>query len=246
MSTYARNMHAYGTRPVVQAAEEARVSFMKQVGLKVLASLAITAVAAAGWLAAIASAPGILTQRYVALAIMLGGIYGAQFIGNRMTASSNSGTRSAGFVIGSAMSGVALSYIVGAAVVMGASQLGNPMALIAQAGGLVLLTVLGMVVYLMSGPKEFNWLRGALSVLLLPMIGLMAITWFFPVGGTMGLIFSGVFVLVSAGSLLYSLNSVMHRMGLEQSTAGAFAISSSIVILFWNVLSLLMRMNGRD
>lgn len=241
--SYAANH--YGTMPAAQAAEEARVAFLKQVGLKTFGSLAITAVAAVGMMMAVANVAA-LQHRYVALGIMLGGIYGAQFIGNRMTASEDSGTRTMGFVIGSAMSGMALSYIVGAAAVVSAQAFGNPFNLILQAGGLVFLTMLGMVAYLMSGPKELNWLRAGLSVLFLPMLGLMAIMFFFPVGGTLGLVFSGLFVLVSAGSLLFSLNSVMHTMPTHMSTAAAFHISTGIVILFWNILALLMRLTSRD
>jgi FtsH-binding integral membrane protein len=246
MSTYARAMNTSSFGAIAGRADEAaRLAFMKKVALKVLASLVITAVAASGWMAAIVAVPEVLAQRWVSLGIMLGGIYGAQFIGNKMTASPDADTRTSGFVIGSVLQGVALSYIVGAAAVMSAQYFGDPFVLVGQAGGLVFLTVLGMVAYLMSGPKELNMVRGALSVLFLPMLGLMVVTWLFPIGGTLGIAFAGIFVAVSAGSLLYSLNQVMHRMGLNQSTAGAFFISTSIVILFWNVLSLLMRLTSR-
>jgi FtsH-binding integral membrane protein len=245
MSTFARSMNTHGGVTAGRATEAARVDFLKKVGLKVLGSLAITAIAAATWMAAIVAAPEVLAQRWVSLVIMLGGIYGAQFIGNKMTASSDADTRTSGFVIGSVLQGLALSYIVGAAAMTGAAVFGNPAILIMEAGGLVFLTVLGMVGYLMSGPKELTLVRGALSVLFLPMLALMAITWVFPIGGVMGLVFGGIFVAVSAGSLLYSLNQVMHRMSVTQSTAAAFYISTSIVVLFWNVLSLLMRLTNR-
>ncbi len=245
VSTLSYAANHYGTMPAAQAAEAERVAFLKQVGLKTFGSLMITAVAAVAMMTAIANVSA-LSHRYVALAVMLGGIYGAQFIGNRMTASADSGTRTMGFVLGSALSGIALSYVVASAAIVSASAFGNPYNLILQAGGLVFLTMLGMVAYLMSGPKELNWLRAGLSVLFLPMLGLMAVMWFFPVGGAFGLIFSGLFVLVSAGSLLYSLNQVMHQMPTSMSTAAAFSISTGIVILFWNILALLMRLTSRD
>lgn len=243
MSAYAESM-SYGVMTPVAAPPNVRTEFLKKVAVKVLGSLAITAVASVVWMAAIATVQ-VLTQQWIALGIMLGGIYGAQFIGNRMTASPDATTRIAGFVAGSVMQGMALAYILGAAALMSASVLGSPLTLIGQAGGLVFLTVLGMVAYLWSGPEDLSLLRSALSVLFLPMLGLMAIGFFFPVGGTLGLVFAAFFVVVSAGALLYSLNTVMHRMSVHESTAGAFYISTSIVVLFWNVLSLLMRLTSR-
>ena len=244
MSAFVHNH--YGTMPVAQAREEARVAFLRQVGIKTAGSLLITAVAAVAMMAMILNGPAILTQRWVMLGIMLGGIYGAQFIGNSMTASPDASKQTAGFVIGSALSGVAISYVLLQAAAVSAGAFGNPYNLMLQAGGLVGLTFVGMVMFLMTGPKELNWLRAGMSVMFLPMLGLMALTWFFPVGGTMGLVFSGIFVVVSAGGLLYSLNSVMHTMTTTQSTAAAFAISSGLVILFWNVIVLLMRLTSRD
>ncbi|MCO4769860.1 MAG: Bax inhibitor-1/YccA family protein [Deltaproteobacteria bacterium] len=236
----------YGTMPIAQAAESARAEFLRAVGIKTMGSLLITALAAVGMMAAILNGPAILTHRWVSLGIMLGGIYGAQFIGNSMTRSANPGTQTGGFVVGSALSGIAISYVLLQAAALSAGVFGNPYNLILQAGALVGMTLLGMVMYLMTGPKELSMLRAGLSVLFLPMLGLMAITWFFPVGGVMGLVFSAIFVLVSAGGLLYSLNNVMHQMSTNQATAAAFMISSGIVILFWNILVLLMRLTSRD
>lgn len=245
MSAYAESMN-YGVMTPISAPPNVRTEYLKKVAVKVLGSLAITAVASVVWLAAIAAAPDLLAQQWVALGIMLGGIYGAQFIGNRMTASEDGTTRAAGFVIGSVLQGIALAYVLGAAALMSNQYLGTPFTLIGQAGGLVFLTVLGMVAYLWSGPEDLSLLKSALSVLFLPMLGLMAISFFFPVGGTLGVVFSGLFVLVSAGALLYALNTVMHGMSVHESTAGAFYISTSIVVLFWNILSLLMSLMSRD
>ncbi len=244
MPAFAHNH--YGTMPVAQAREEARVAFLKQVGLKTAGSLLITAVAAVAMMAMLLNGPAILTQRWVMLGIMIGGIYGAQYIGNSMTASPDTSKQTVGFVIGSALSGIAISYVLLQAAVVSAGAFGNPYNLMLQAGGLVGLTFVGMVLFLMTGPKQLDWLRAGLSVVFLPMLGLMALTWFFPVGGAIGLVFSGLFVVVSAGGLLYSLNTVMHTMSTNQSTAAAFAISSGLVILFWNVIVLLMRLTGRD
>lgn len=236
----------YEVLPVSQAAESERVAYLRQVGALTFGSLCITATAAVVWMFIASTMPGIFFQTYVAMGIMLGGIYGAQFIGNSMVASSSQSTRMMGFVIGSSLSGIAISYVIGAAAVLGAEVFGNPLVLIAQAGGLVAATVVGMVIYLMTGPRNLSMVRSFLSIVWLPMLALMAITWIFPIGGTMGIVFSGVFVLVSAGGLLYSLNEVIHSYSTNQVMQGAFHISTSIVVLFWNILTLLMRLTSRD
>ena len=246
MASYAGVSDPYEVLPVAQAEESARVTYLRQVAMLTLGSLVITAVSAVVWMYMIGMFPEVLTQTYVAMGIMLGGIYGAQFLGNNMVASQSQGTRITGFVLGSSLSGIALSYVVGAAAILGAEVFGDPLRLIVQAGGLVAMTVLGMVIYLMTGPRNLSTLGSILGVLWLPMLGLMAVTWLFPVGGTMGLVFSAIFVAVSAGGLLYSLNQVMHQYSTDMVMAGAFHISTSIVVLFWNILTLLMRLTSRD
>ncbi|MEM6927146.1 MAG: Bax inhibitor-1 family protein, partial [Myxococcota bacterium] len=172
--------------------------------------------------------------------------YGAQFVGNSMTLSDNASTRMTGYVVAPVLSGVALAYLLSVAVVVGMQTSGDPFAIIGQAGALTGLTVVGMVAYLMTGPRQLNFIGAGLSMLFLPMLGLMAITWAFPVGGTFGIIISLVFVGVSAAGLLYSLNQVLHEYNTSMVLAGATRTSLGIVILFWNILSLLLRLTSRD
>jgi FtsH-binding integral membrane protein len=60
-----------------------------------------------------------------------------------------------------------------------------------------------------------------------------------PVQGVLGLVISLVFVVVSAGGLLYRLNHVVHELDTDQHIEGAYEITMGILILFWNLLSLL-------
>ena len=235
----------YDVIPVIEAEESARITFMRQIGIYTLGSLLITAVSAVAMMFVVVSLPGIFLNQIASLVIMLGGIYGAQFVGNSMTLSPDASTRFTGYVAASAMSGAALSYLLLTAVQVGA-QSGNPLLIIGQAGGLTALTVVGMVAYLLTGPRKLSYLGAGLSMLTLPMLGLMAISWVFPVGGAMGLIISAVFVAISAGGLLYSLNQVLHECSTNMVLAGATRVSIGIVVLFWNILTLLLRFTGRD
>ena len=57
---------------------------------------------------------------------------------------------------------------------------------------------------------------------------------------------SAVFVVVSAAGLLYQVNQVIHRLRTDMHIEGAYLITMGVLVLFWNLLSLLMRLNGRD
>jgi len=234
----------YELIPVAQAEVPRRVAFMRQVGIWTLGSLGITAVAAALSMYAVVSVT-FLQGRWTSMAVMLGGIYGAQFIGRFIAGTADRSTQMMGFVAGSAAQGTALGYIMLTAVMMSIEQYSQPFVFIGQAGALVAMTVLGMVAYLLTGPRNLSLLGSMMSMLTLPMLGLMAFSWFWPVGGVFGMILSLVFVGVSAAGLFYSLNNVMHRYSTEMVIPGAFQVSIGIVVLFWNVLTLLMRLQRR-
>lgn len=236
--------------PVYMAPEADRVSYLRKVALLTLGSLTlvgITASLSAVLILGLATA-GIMVPWFLQLILMLGGLYGAQFLGNRMTSSPSAGTRVAGLVLGSGMLGVSLGFLLLAAVFVSAGAFEGALALFVlpfQALGLVGLTVAGMVVYLLTGPRKLSMVTGAVAMLTLPMLGLMAITWIWPVGGVMGIVISAVFVVISAAGLLVSLNRVIHKLGVDQAMLGAFQLTVGIVVLFWNILSLLMRITDR-
>jgi FtsH-binding integral membrane protein len=121
---------------------------------------------------------------------------------------------------------------------------GNPVVLIFQALGLMGLSVTGMVAYLLTGPKQLNWLGAGLATIGLPMLVLMVVSFLFPIGGFFGILISLAFVAVSAGGLLYNLNLVMHQMNTRMVIPAAFAIAMSTLVLFWNILVLLMKLQG--
>ena len=229
----------YDVIPVIEAPESARVSYMRQVGVYTLGSLLITGLSSALMMGVIMSVEALQGQ-IAMLVISLGGIYGGQFVGNSMTLSPSASTRMLGYVLAPALAGAALAYLLLVAVMVGTNE-GNPLLIIGQAGGLTALTVFGMVAYLLTGPRQLSWLGAGISMLFLPMLGLMALSVVWPVGGTMGIIISAVFVLISAGGLLYSLNQVLHEYTTDMVLAGATRVSLGIVVMFWNILSLFLR-----
>jgi FtsH-binding integral membrane protein len=81
-----------------------------------------------------------------------------------------------------------------------------------------------------------------ISMAFVPMLVLMAIGVFFPIGGTLGLIISAAFVVVSAGGLLWKLNLVAQEYSEEQHIEGAYEITMALLVLLWNLLVLLNRL----
>lgn len=114
--------------------------------------------------------------------------------------------------------------------------------LIAQCMGLTGATAGGMLLYVWFNKSELSLVKAGLSMLGLPMLILMGISWAFPIGGTLGLIVSVVFVVVSAAGLLYRLNAVVHELDEDMHIEAAYEITMGILVLFWNLLNLLNRL----
>lgn len=234
----------YAVLPVAEADAPERVAYLRKVAALVVAALGITAAVSVVTLVLVTLLPA-LHSTPIMLCATLGGMYGSQFLGRSTLSSPSQGVRIGGFVAGSALQGVAVGYLLLVAALASVDVFGNPLIFIGQAGALIILTVLGMVAYLTSGPRELSLVSSALATLTLPMLGLMVLGLVFPVGGVVGILISLAFVVVSAAGLLYNLNQVIRRMSTDMVLAGAFHIATGIVVLFWNLLSLLMSLRQR-
>lgn len=230
--------------PVVAAAPESeRASFLRKVAGLTFAGLFVsgtTSVVSASAIVLVGS-----TSHLVSLAVMMGSFFIARMVGGSLVYSESAPARYAGFFVGSVFQGVAMGYLILSAMFLSQAQFGNPLVFLVQAAGLVGLTVAGMVAYLLTGPKQLSMVGGALAAMSLPMLALMVISFIWPIGGFMGMLLSALFVVMSAGGLLYSLNNVMHQMSTQQYVAGAFHVTMGVLTLFWNVLTFLMRMQRR-
>jgi FtsH-binding integral membrane protein len=67
----------------------------------------------------------------------------------------------------------------------------------------------------------------------------------FPIDGTLGLLVAGLFVAVSVGAMLWKLNEIVHVMPTSMGLEEGYETSLAIVVLFWNILSLLSRAKRR-
>ena len=235
-------------RPLSYAAPDERVEYLKRVLLWTSGGLALSAftgLATAAFLfLAAASGFGAIFFNQIAMLAIIFGSYGiAHYLAPRLVFGQQ---KVLGFAMGAVFQGIAMGYLLLTAISMGMEQ-GNPFGLAGTALVLTGLTGVGMTAYVWTGPKNFSFLGAALSAIFLPMLLLMGVGIVFPslFGGTMGIVLSAVFVVVSAGGLLYQVNQVMHRLATNQHIEGAYLITMGVLVLYWNILTLLMRLNRR-
>ncbi len=236
---------AIAPRPLVHAESTTRVGYLKTVALLVMGGLGLSTVSGILSAFAVALIPVLQTQ-VVSLVVILGSYAIANFA-VRPLVFSGSSSKWLGFGAASVFQGIAMGYLLLAAVLLSAEVFGNPLVLVTQALVLCGLTTVGMVAYVFTKPRDFSYLGAGLSMLFLPMLVLMGVSFVFPglFGGPLGIVLSAVFVVVSAAGLLYQVNQVMHKLRTDMHVEGAYMITMGILILYWNILVLLMRLNRR-
>jgi FtsH-binding integral membrane protein len=234
-------MNSYAARvPVIEALPEDRVEYLKKTGTYTAISLTIAAIAAVASVIFIAPVVG---GGWPSLIVILGSFGIAHYVAPKMVFGQQ---KQAGLILASVAMGVAFGFILLMAMYVSAANLGNPYTLIGQAMAATALTAFGMVGYLWASPKDFSFIGAGLSMLMLPMLGLMVMSFVFPIGGTLGLIMTAGFVVFSAAALLYSTNTVLHELDTSMHVEGAYMMSMALLTLLWNILSLLMRLTSRD
>lgn len=231
---------AFAARPLARASVEDRVDYLKSVGAITFGGLLVSAIS--GIASAIFIAP-FLSGRFMSMAVILGSFGVAQYVAPKLVFGEQ---KWAGFLLGSVFQGIAMGYLLLMAVIVSMGATGSAFLLIGQALGLTTLTMVGILAYLWSGPQELSLVKAGLSAMFIPMVILMGVSFVFPIGGVIGIGISALFVVVSAAGLLYQTNIVLHQLDTSQKVEGAYLITMGVLVLFWNLLTLLMSLSGRD
>jgi len=231
---------ASGT-PLSHASQESRLSYLKSVAGLTFLGLTISGITGIISALTVAQMP-IFTTRWGSLALIFGSFGIANYVAPRFVFG---GQKWLGFLMGAVFQGVAMGYLLLMAFVMGAAA-GDPLVFIGNALGMTALTCVGILAYLWSGPQELSLVKAGLSAMFLPMLILMGVTAVFPIGGAVGIGISLLFVVISVAGLLYQMNTVLHQMSTDMKVEGAYTITMGVLILFWNLLSLILSLSGRD
>jgi FtsH-binding integral membrane protein len=234
------NVHAIA---IADAAPEVRSAYLRRVMSMTVFGLAIAAVVGVASAMFIATQPW-LFQGFAPLAIILGCWAITNFVARPMVFGT---AKWPGFLLGTVAQGAAMGFILLVGVLISQQSFGNPFRLIGTALAITVCAGIGLGIYASSERHEFSLLRAGLSATFIPMLILMGVSFAFPnlIGGTAGIIVSGVFVLISAAGLLYQLNLVLHNFSEDMPIEGAYIITIGLLVLFWNVLSFLSRLMRR-
>lgn len=230
--------------PVARASEADRITFLRRTLAWTGLGVGIASVTSVASAFGIASLGGALLSGYGPLIIILGSWAITNFVARPMVFG---GAKIPGFLLGTAAQGVAMGFLLLMAVIVSSASLGNPFALIGLAMGMTFFAGLGMTAYVYTIKRDFSLIGAGLAALSIPMLILMAVSFAFPAwfGGGLGIALTAGFVVISAAGLLYQLNQVIHDYRTDMHVEGAYTISIGLLVLFWNILSLLMRLTRR-
>ena len=115
---------------------------------------------------------------------------------------------------------------------------------IETAGYITALLVIGLTSTVFITKKDFSFMASFLQVGFIIGFGLIICSMIF--GFSLGLVFTGAMCLLAAGSVLYTTSNILHKYNTSQHVAAALALFSSIALLFWYVLQIVMSFSNRD
>lgn len=89
---------------------------------------------------------------------------------------------------------------------------------------------------------DFSFLKSAITIGTI--IAIAAIVCAVIFGIDLGFWFSLAMVVLAAGCILYQTSNLLHEYRTDQHVAAALGLFGSLMLLFWYILSILMRMSG--
>jgi len=174
-----------------------------------------------------------LTQGYLWL-LLLGGFMGISYIAQNMAYKESSLAKQyAGYflyVVAQVLIFVPILYI--AIYYTGGS------ALLTQAAIITGSLFLGLTFVVFSTKADFSFLRSILAIGFFVAIGAIVAGMLF--NFDLGLWFSIGMIVLASGSILYNTHQIKNNFGTNQYIAAALSLFSSLMLLFWYVLRLLM------
>ena len=114
--------------------------------------------------------------------------------------------------------------------------------LIPTAGLMTLLLVGGITATVFITKKDFSFLKGVLTIGAFVAMGLIICSILF--GFSLGLVFASVMVLFAGGCVLYTTSNILHHYAPNQHVAASLALFSSVALLFFYILQVLMSLAG--
>ena len=174
---------------------------------------------------------GMVSKNYVWLMI-IGGFWLASMLAEKWTMASSRSMQYAGlgfYVLLEAIIFLPLIYIA-------VAYTGGKVIL--QAGLITFMLFLGLTGVALTSKRDFSFLRGVLIIGGFISLGLIIAGILF--GFNLGLWFSVGMVFLAGASILYQTNQLKNVYTTEQYVGASLQLFSSVMLLFWYVLRILM------
>ena len=231
----------YSLQSAADSSVTERTGFIRRTYLHVAGAIAAFAllevyIFAAGYAELIAGT--LLGSRYSWL-IVLGIFMGVSFIADKFAHSQTSqGAQYFGlglFVVAEAIIFVPILYIAD----------GFFPGAISTAAYVTALLVIGLTATVFITKKDFSFLGSFLKIAFMIAFGIIVCSFFLPYSLD-SYLFSGAMALLASAAVLYTTSNILHQYHPGQHVAAALALFSSIALLFWYVLQIIMSLMGRD
>lgn len=214
---------------------EARAAFITQTYLHLFGAIVLFMFMEAGLLfsgAAAAMINGLAGMGRLAGFVILGAFMGATYIAERFATSENSRPlHYVGLLLFTAAEAVIFAPIMLYAALSAPGVIGQ--------AALITLTLFGSLTGIVFVTrKDFQFMRGILYFAGLAAMGLIFCSLIF--GFTLGILFSWVMLVLACGYILYHTSNVMLRYRTDQPVAAALALFSSVMLLLWYVMRILL------
>lgn len=113
------------------------------------------------------------------------------------------------------------------------------------AAGLTIFTFIALTAIVFITGADFSFLGPFLGIAMLIALGVTVVGILFSLP-IFGLLFIGALLLLSAGYILYDTSNVLHHYRIGQHVAASLALFSSLALMFWYMIQLVMSLNSRD
>ena len=219
---------------VAMSTEEQKASFYRKTYIHVaLAILAFIFVETALLMVVPAELiMGMVSKNYVWLMI-IGGFWLASMLAEKWTMASSRAMQYAGlgfYVLLEAIVFLPMIYI--ALIYTGSGEV------ILQAGLITFMLFIGLTGVALTSKRDFSFLRSVLIIGGFISLGLIVAGMLF--GFNLGLWFSVGMVFLAGASILYQTNQLKNIYTTEQYVGASLQLFSSVMLLFWYVLRILM------
>jgi putative membrane protein len=164
---------------------------------------------------------------------ILGGFWLGSMLANKWTQAQDKSTQYRGLGIY-----VLLEAIIFLPMIYIAIDLSDGLAIISQAGIITLSLFAGLTAVVFLTRLDFSFLRSVLVIGGFIALGLIVAGAIF--GFDLGLWFSLAMVALAAGGILYETYNIKNVYSTDQYVAAALQLFSSVMLLFWYVLRILL------